>query len=192
MITPLGVPAFQSLMISATPDVAELDPKDEVLGARTFSLPATLTGVIERPGDLDRFRFEAKAGDQLVIESQAKSLGSPLLGRLTLEDDAGHILGESAFADGAEDPQLSVSIPRDGHVTLKVTDTDYAGTPGHFYRIGRSSCPTSRICSRWESSVGSTPDPGEGDELAGSFDGFDGHRGQCRAWLDARGRSCAP
>lgn len=141
LITPLGVPSFQSLIISARPDVAELDPKDEALGAKSFSVPATLTGVIERPGDVDRFRFEAKAGDQLVIETQAKSLGSPLFGLLTLEDDAGHVLGESAPADGAGDPRLNVTIPRDGHVHLKVTDADYAGSPGHFYRIEVGQLP---------------------------------------------------
>ncbi|SIO67681.1 WD domain-containing protein, G-beta repeat-containing protein [Singulisphaera sp. GP187] len=141
LITPLGVPAFQSLIIVAHPEITELDPKDEALGSKSVSLPATLTGVIDQPGDVDRFRFEAKAGDQILFEIQAKALGSPLLGLLTVEDDAGQVLGESAPADGAGDPWLNVAIPRDGNFTLKVTDADYAGTPGHFYRIRAGRLP---------------------------------------------------
>lgn len=135
LITPLGVPPFQALIISARPDINELGTTDESRGAQSFSVPATLTGVIERPGDVDRFRFEAKAGDQIVFELQAKSLGSPLLGHLILEDEKGHVLSESHAVEVAGDRLLIASIPRDGTFELKVTDADYAGSPGHLYRV---------------------------------------------------------
>lgn len=141
VLTPLGVTPFQPFLVSAFPEVAEPAAKAEAAGLKPVKLPAMLTGAIETPGDSDRFLVEAKAGDQLVFASQAKPLGSPLRCLLTLEDDQGVVLGEAAPGDDASDPVLVVPISRDGPVTLTVSDADFAGTSGHFYRIATGRIP---------------------------------------------------
>ena len=43
--------------------VKEAEPNDEPAQANTFRVPAVLEGTIGRPGDIDRYRFKAKAGE---------------------------------------------------------------------------------------------------------------------------------
>ena len=66
--------------MAADPEVAEQEPNDRLdqLKPKPTVLPATLLGTIDRPGDVDLFPFEAKAGQQLVFQVVARSLGSQL------------------------------------------------------------------------------------------------------------------
>ncbi len=90
VITPLGVPAFQTFAVVADPEIAEKEPNDrlEQTGGKPIVLPATLLGTIERPGDVDIFRIAVKAGQRLVFQIMAKSLGSQLRPVPTLLDSA--------------------------------------------------------------------------------------------------------
>ena len=59
-----------------------------------MKLPATIVGAIDRAGDVDYFRFEAKAGDQIGVQVIAAELGSKLDPVLVLTDAGGAILAE--------------------------------------------------------------------------------------------------
>ena len=68
--------------------------------AQPVTLPVIVNGRIDRPGDWDVFRFEGRAGDQIVAEVLARRLESPLDSVLKLTDAAGKRL---AFNDDYED-----------------------------------------------------------------------------------------
>jgi hypothetical protein len=53
---PTGVP-FRTLDV---PNVLEAEPNDDLEAATPAELPAALCGVVERAGDVDRYRFAAK------------------------------------------------------------------------------------------------------------------------------------
>ena len=91
VITPLGVPAFQTFAVVADPEVAEQEPNDRPDPPKSspIALPATLIGTIDRPRDVDHFRFEAKAGQELVFQVVARSLGSKLRPSLDLARRSG-------------------------------------------------------------------------------------------------------
>src|SRR5205085_5808280 len=57
--------------------VREVEPNDQPEQAKVFELPAVLEGTIGRPGDIDFFRFKAKAGQKLAIEVQTPHAASP-------------------------------------------------------------------------------------------------------------------
>jgi hypothetical protein len=140
--TPLGMTQFQSFAVSAYADQAEAEPNDEPAKVKPVTLPATLVGTIDRPGDVDLFRFEAKAGQALVFETTAQALGSTLNGTLSLLDDAGRVVAEAQDSDGGSlDPLLTVTISRDGVYTLRMLDADYGGSGNHFYRIQAGLIP---------------------------------------------------
>ncbi len=141
VVTPLGVPAFQTFAVSALPEVAEVEPNDDPEKIKAVALGATLLGTIDKPGDIDHFRFVAKAGQQVVFRTTAKALGSGLLAALTLIDDEGRILTEAGVTDGATDPVLTFTAPRDGSYLLRVADADFGGSGGHFYRIAAGPTP---------------------------------------------------
>ena len=54
--------------------------------ADTSSTPVTVNAVIFTDGDVDTFRFAARAGRQVVIRAMAVGLGSRLDPALTLAD----------------------------------------------------------------------------------------------------------
>jgi hypothetical protein len=141
VVTPLGVPGFQSFAVEAQPSSPEAEPNDDPSALKPIPLPATLVGTIDRPGDLDHVRFEAKQGRQLVFAMTAKTLGSGLNGVLALLDDKGRTLAEATVGEGTNDPVLTATIPRDGVFTLRISDADYGGSGNHFYRIAAGAEP---------------------------------------------------
>src|SRR5579864_669015 len=133
--TPLGMTPSQSFAVSAYPELTEAEPNDEPSQAKVVALPATLLGTIDKPGDVDSFRFTAKAGQPLVFETVARSMGSSLNGTLALLDDSGHVLAEAQGSDRSLDPLLSYQVTRDATLTLRVIDAEYGGGGNHFYRV---------------------------------------------------------
>ncbi|MFM9965247.1 MAG: c-type cytochrome domain-containing protein [Planctomycetaceae bacterium] len=57
--------------------VAEAEPNDMIAQAQPISLPATVSGKFAAAGDRDFFRFEAKAGQVWLLETNAARKGSP-------------------------------------------------------------------------------------------------------------------
>lgn len=139
--TPMGTPPAQSFAVSAYEERPEVEPNDDPSRAPTVTLPATLTGAIERAGEVDHVRFEAMAGQTLVFETLASGLGSGLNGLLTLLDDSGRVVAESAGSDGELDPLLIAAIPRRGIYTLRISDVDLGGSGNHIYRIHAGAFP---------------------------------------------------
>ncbi len=137
--SPLGRPPGQSFLITAQPDVAEAEPNDLPNEAKRATLPATVVGTIDKPGDVDHFRVEAKAGESLVFRAVAKALGSTLTASMALLDPAGKILAESSGLDG--DPTLTYVAASEGSLILRVGDAMFGGSGNHFYRIEAGKTP---------------------------------------------------
>ena len=142
VVTPLGTPPAQTFLVDAHPVAHEVEPNDDPKSLATSRRPATLVGVIERPGDVDHFRFQAEAGQSLVFELKAKVLGSMLSGALALLDDEGRVLAEKAADASGSEPVLSVTAPKTGIFTLRISDSDYEGSANHGYRIDAGSTPS--------------------------------------------------
>lgn len=114
----------------------------------TISLPATLNGQI-LPGDSDRYRFQARQGQQLVVEVSARSL-IPYLSdavpgwfqaAVTLLDGDGK---QVAYEDDFRfhpDPLLHCEIPKDGEYTLEVRDALHRGREDFVYRVAIGELP---------------------------------------------------
>ncbi len=114
----------------------------------SITLPAIVNGQIT-PGDVDRFRFEARKGQQLVIAASARELipyladGVPgwFQATLTLYDAAGN---ELAYADDYRfhpDPVLFYEIPQDGQYVIEIRDAIYRGREDFVYRIALGELP---------------------------------------------------
>lgn len=100
------------------------------------TVPATVCGVIDEPGDEDSFRFSAKKGEVLVIASESRSLGHPLDTVITVFDKDGKSLGESDDAvRNKADSRLVFSVKADGDYTVRVRDLFEKGGWRFAYRI---------------------------------------------------------
>ena len=113
-----------------------------------ITLPAVVNGQI-LPGGVDRYRFQARKGQQLVVAASAREL-IPYLAdavpgwfqaTLTLYDAKGH---ELAYADDYRfhpDPVLHYEIPKDGEYVLEIKDSIYRGREDFVYRITVGELP---------------------------------------------------
>jgi hypothetical protein len=109
-------------------------------------LPLSFWGTIDPPGDVDDISFEAAAGDSLVFDVAAKSIGSKANAMITLFDDRGAVLAANAGFEGG-DSLLHFQIARRGTYRLRVTERADAGSRDHFYRasIGKFTVATGHI-----------------------------------------------
>jgi hypothetical protein len=111
--------------------------------AQTLTLPVIVNGRIEAPGQWDVFRFQGRAGDEIVAEVIARRLESPLDSVLRLTDAAGKQL---AFNDDFEDKgaglqthyadsYLTATLPAAGAYYLWLGDAQHQGGPEYAYRL---------------------------------------------------------
>src|SRR5262249_33140788 len=144
VLTPLGIPDFQPFAVSADPETTEHEPNDRAHPppGQPAVLPATLLGTIDRPGDVDHFPFQARAGQHLVFQVLAPSVGSQLRPLLPLLDPAGNVLVKAGdTAPGGTEPVLTYTARADAALVLQVADADSSGSGAHFYRIAAGAVP---------------------------------------------------
>ena len=66
------------MRLSALPEAFEVEPNNGRNQATRVAFPASINGVIERPGDVDRFLVELKKNQAVVVNVFARRLRSPL------------------------------------------------------------------------------------------------------------------
>ncbi|HEY1190377.1 MAG TPA: PPC domain-containing protein [Gemmata sp.] len=151
-----GVPAPSPnrLRVSPFPNVLEAEPNDtpETAPVTAAPLPVAFNGIIDRPGDVDCFRFRAKKGEQFKLHALANALGSPLDPVIWIRpagakpgaagpratDSRPNQLGY-APANGlnreSHDPVLEFTAPADGEYVLGIEDERGEGGADYVYRI---------------------------------------------------------
>jgi hypothetical protein len=121
----------------ALPEITAAD------GPRTVTLPVIINGCIRQPGDTAVFRFEGRAGQQIVAEVRARRLDSPLDSLLQIKDAGGRQLGvnddhedkSSGLDTHHADSYLLLTLPVDGTYFVHLADAQGKGGPAHAYRL---------------------------------------------------------
>lgn len=121
-------------------------PEDEV--EVRITVPCTMNGQIAS-GEVNRYRFEARKGQRLVVSTAARQLVPYIADAvpgwfqpvLTLYDADGR---EVAFNDDFRfkpDPTLPFEVPEDGEYVLAVTDAIFRGREDFVYRVTIGEVP---------------------------------------------------
>ena len=97
-------------------------------------LPASFWGTLDPSGDTDEVQFEAKAGQTIIFDVAAKSIGSKAGAALNLFNEQGVLLASNNGFD-AGDPLLDFKVPATGKYHVRITDVMAAGSKDHFYRL---------------------------------------------------------
>lgn len=136
-------------VVDELPDVPEGSDNDTAGTATKVPFPGVVNGRIERPGDVDMFRVEARAGDELVVEVLARQLGSPLDSVVRVVDAAGNVaawnddhmakeghlhLGPGLLTHHA-DSRLQTRLPADGPWFVRIEDAQRQGGEACGYRL---------------------------------------------------------
>jgi len=129
--------------VDTLPECLERESNNSPETAQPVTLPVIVNGRIDQPGDCDVFRFEGRAGEQIVAEVTARRLDSPLDSVLKLTDAAGKQL---AFNDDYEDKGsglethhadscLTAMLPADGIYFVHISDAQQQGGAAYAYRL---------------------------------------------------------
>lgn len=129
--------------VDTLPEGLEREPNDATPAAQAVTLPVIVNGRIDRPDDWDVFRFEGRAGQEIVAEVTARRLESPLDSVMELFDAAG---GRLAFNDDQEDKfdhlrthhadsLIRLTLPADGIYYVRLGDAQSHGGPEYAYRL---------------------------------------------------------
>ncbi len=169
--------------LDTLPECMDQEPNDEPARAQKVSLPVIVNGRADRPGDWDVFAVEGKAGETVVVEVNARRLGSPFDsfvkvtcadGRiLALNDD--HFDAASGLNTDHADSYLLVKLPADGRYFVHLGDTRRHAGKEHAYRLRISPPQPDFVLRVIPSRIGL---PGKGTASVTVFamrkDGFDG------------------
>ncbi len=149
---PTGLTNFRWFFVGTLPEHQESRKNNEWEQAETVVTPVIINGRIEKSLDQDCFRFQAKAGEKLVIAVQSHWLDAMGFDRntagfadasLELLDVSGRIVAEDGDSLGY-DPIIHFEIPQSGQYTARVSGMGYKGFPQFVYRltIGEVPYPT--------------------------------------------------
>ncbi len=131
------------------PEGFEKEPNNTHTQARALTLPAVVNGRISKPGDLDVFRFDGRAGQQFVAEVTARRLNSPLDSLIRLTDHTGETLawnddrmekdGHLHLGPGLlthyADSHIIATLPTDGPWFVTIGDAQNHGGDAFSYRL---------------------------------------------------------
>ncbi len=143
-----GVANNVPFAVETLPECIEKESNNRIEMAEPITLPIIVNGRINEPGDWDVFRFQGRAGEQIVAEVYARRLGSPLDSLVKLTDAKG---GPVAMNDDFEDKGCGLDthhadsyiravLPADGAYCVHIGDTQHKGSLDHAYRL-RISAP---------------------------------------------------
>ncbi|HBF33925.1 TPA: hypothetical protein DDW35_05125, partial [Candidatus Sumerlaeota bacterium] len=129
--------------VDTLPEVNESEPNNMQTSAQAVKLPIIINGRIDKPGDWDVFRFEGKAGEQIVAEVMARRLNSPLDSIVRLTDANGKqiAINDDSTDKGAgltthhADSLATATLPTAGTYYLYLGDVQHAGGPEYGYRL---------------------------------------------------------
>ncbi len=132
--TASGLSNPRSFVVSGRGEQLEGDANDTLETATAVELNTVVNGKLEKPGDVDCFRFSAQAGQRVVIECWAERIDSQLRAVLEVFDAQGRRLAVSRGYTGL-DPLIDLRVPRDGWYEVRLFDLSYLGGAAHFYRL---------------------------------------------------------
>ncbi|MBM4103436.1 MAG: hypothetical protein FJ263_05200 [Planctomycetes bacterium] len=125
------------------PECVEVEGNNTTTAAQKIVLPIIVNGRIESSEDKDVFRFDGRAGQDIVVEVYARRLNSPLDSLMQLTDEAGKVLAsnddhedkESGLLTHYADSCLSAKLPKDGVYYVHLADTEHHGGEDYGYRL---------------------------------------------------------
>ena len=148
-VYPISVRSGQTLSnvmpfsVDTLPEATEKEPNNDIKTAQKIKIPVIMNGKVNEPGDVDVFRFDGHAGEEIVAEVIARRLGSPIDSVLRLTDAAGKQL---AYNDDFEDrgaglithqadSRILYKLPANGTYFVHLGDSQHNGGVEYAYRL---------------------------------------------------------
>jgi hypothetical protein len=147
----LASPTVNPFRVCAFPNVLEIEPNDTpdkqggISSHEAAELPCAFNGILNRPGDVDAFRFRGEEGTTWQFESFGARLGSPIDSVISIRNPNGRVL-VSNDDDGTHDSRLIFAPPASGEYVLTITDKRGEGGENFVYRV-EADTPQRRVAA---------------------------------------------
>lgn len=145
-----GATDLRPFLVGLVPEVAEVEPNNEPEQAQKIeSLPATITGVLEKSQEVDIFAVQVKAGQTLVATMVAnEQLASPMDGVLQILGENGAVIAANDDDHGF-DPLIALDVTEDATWYVRTfafpsapnSTIRLAGAANYVYRLTLSVGP---------------------------------------------------
>jgi hypothetical protein len=137
--TVLEAPPAVAPAVAAAADAATA-AANPATTAQLVTIPSVVSGRIDRPGESDRYAFEAKAGDKLTFEVLARRAQSGLDPFLRILNDKGAAISEAddmTFdrVTSADSFLENWSAPADGKYLVEIRDLHLRGGSQYTYAV---------------------------------------------------------
>jgi hypothetical protein len=129
-----GVSPFQFFTVDAFPNINEVEDNSSFEKAQKVPVPVIITGQC-LGGDVDFFRFTARKGQRLVIETETARLGSGIVPQLRLTDGNKRFLAADDGQRVRGDCRIIFPVPADGEYVIELSDSRYRGVAPPHYRL---------------------------------------------------------
>lgn len=130
-ITPSG----HVLRISPDPNALEAEPNNGFENATVVAaFPAAFNGILQEPGDVDMFKFTAKAGQVFEVECFGRRIRSPIDPVMNLYKANGEGITGNDDSRGP-DSYFRWQVPADGEYTIRIADHLNRGGAEFTYRV---------------------------------------------------------
>jgi hypothetical protein len=132
---PRGVSNLRLIRVDNRSQTPEREPNDTPVQATPLSGGAVGVGTL-RPQDLDHCRVDARRGDRVVIDLEARRLGVSVAPVVTVMTPDGRALAQGRETPGVEgDCRFTFAFPADGAYVIQVRDNTYGGSEASVYRL---------------------------------------------------------
>jgi len=134
--------------VGQLPESIEKENNDSMDAAQKIDLQLTTNGRIDKPGDIDFYRFKATEGQTIKVSITARRLYSPVDSLLRIFDSDGQVLAwnddmtsvgnltdRTGMLTHAADSELEFTAPGNGNYFVQVSDTQDKGGPTYTYRL---------------------------------------------------------
>lgn len=126
---------FVTIGVGPFEEELEVEPNDAPSQAHCIaSLPRTLNGRLDRPGDVDTYRLSLKKGEQIEVRAESHRFGSAANVYLQMWNTDRELVGD-AFGSAGDGPKLSHTADRDGEYRITVEDAQSVGGSDRVYRL---------------------------------------------------------
>ncbi len=136
LLTPLGTtPEGRFLIEPYYGEAPDKEPNDTPEEAFETILPAVLSGTISKPGDVDYYKIQVKAGQQVTFDNAGMRIGSTLQPVVTILDADLNTIREFGMDGGTDQRMFAHRFDQAGAYYIRVADYQRSGRVSHFYRI---------------------------------------------------------
>ena len=135
-----GISNPRIFRVDALPEVAEIEPNNTLIQATPVTMGTIINGRSNAATDVDFFRVSVKAGQTLVLRSEAEKIDSPLQPMIQLFNASGRRLGESRRIL-AQEAAIVFTAVQDEELVVRVQDAVYGGGDQFVYRLSFDSRP---------------------------------------------------